>query len=134
MVVKANFCHYAAALQTLCGRFKPLRSHVSVAVKLVLISQAIVSAEFVFLIAGNACANAQAVAVNAVKLKFVISNFKAVAFSIGVEELTVYIKVAAFAQADDFANTNVRTIVSALTFVAVKIACTVAQSVVHITL
>ena len=108
------------------GRFKPLRSHVSVAVKLVLISKAIISVELVFLIAGNACAYAQAVAVNAVKLKFVISNLKAVAFGVGVEELTVYIKVAAFAQAYDFANTNVRTIVSAFTFVALKIACTVA--------
>ena len=108
LVVKANFCHYAAALQALRGRFKPLCRHISVAVKLVLISKAIVSAEPVFLIAGNARANAQAVAVNAVKLKFVTRNLKAVAFGIGVEELTIYIKVAAVAQADDFTNANVR--------------------------
>lgn len=116
------------------GRFKPLRRHISIAVKLVLISKAIVSVELVFLIAGNACAYAQAVAVNAVKLKFVISNLKAVALGIGVEELAVNIKVTAFAQADNFTNTNVRTVVSAFTFVAVKVACTVTECVIHIAL
>ena len=38
LVVKANFCHYAAALQALGGRFKPLCRHISIAIKLVLIS------------------------------------------------------------------------------------------------
>ena len=134
LVVKANFCHYAAALQALRGCFKPLCRHISVAIKFIFISKTIISAELVFLIAGNACANAQAVAVNAVKFKFVISNLKAVTFGIGVEELTIYIKVTAFAQAYDFANANVRTVVSTFTFIAVKIACTVAQSVIHIAL
>ena len=118
----------------MCGRFKPLRCHISVAVKLVFISKAIVSAELVFLIAGNACAYAQAVAVNAVKLKFVISNFKVVTLGVGVEEFAIYIKVTAFAQADNFADPNVRTVVSAFAFITVKIACTIAQSVIHIAL